>query len=454
MAERFRELLTLPRLAVLSSCDSSPSTKDGVEGAPSHLAPRLAEAGIPAVIGMQGPVSVDSSSRFISSFFEALQDSGYVDEAVTAARAAIGEQTDWWIPALVMRLQSGRIWSLPGFTAYQPGGGAAAEARIWTKLASNIRNQKCTPILGPDLASGFLGSRRVLATRWADTYKFPMARRDRENLPQVAQFLAVEMERDFILDELIRYTYKEAVRQYKKFLEPGRDESDMDDEPRDAVAMALQDLITEQGKRLREDDEAEPHSVLARLNVSIYVTTNYGNMLEEALHAAGRDPVVELCRWNPYTSSLPPLNERFPKYRPSCDQPLVFKIFGELSQPESIVLTEDDYFDFLIGATRNKNLIPPAVRGALCQSALLFLGYELDEWEFRVLFRTIISQSGWGTTGLRHLAATLDPEEGRIIEPERARTYLKEYFTTEKVDIFWGGADEFLRTLHNETMKK
>ncbi len=48
--------------------------------------------------------------------------------------------------------------------------------------------------------------------------------------------------------------------------------------------------------------------------------------------------------------------------RDQYDTPLVFKIFGELSHPESIVLTEDDYFDFLIGATRNKNLIPTAVR--------------------------------------------------------------------------------------------
>ena len=36
--------------------------------------------------------------------------------------------------------------------------------------------------------------------------------------------------------------------------------------------------------------------------------------------------------------------------------------------PNSVVLTEDDYFDFLIGVTSNKDLIPPVVRRALADT--------------------------------------------------------------------------------------
>ena len=58
------------------------------------------------------------------------------------------------------------------------------------------------------------------------------------------------------------------------------------------------------------------------------------------------------------------------------------------------MLTEDDYFDFLIGVTANKDLIPKPVRRALADSALLFLGFQLDDWDFRVLFRSIAGQEG------------------------------------------------------------
>jgi len=42
---------------------------------------------------------------------------------------------------------------------------------------------------------------------------------------------------------------------------------------------------------------------------------------------------------------------------------LVYKLFGQLAEPDSLVLTEDDYFDYLIGVTSNRDLIPEAVGG-------------------------------------------------------------------------------------------
>jgi hypothetical protein len=441
IVEQCKELRDLPRLAVLASCQSAPDVGDDVNNIPTHLAPRLAEAGIPAVLGMQGFVSVESASIFMRTFFETLSQSGLVDEAASAARQNIRERPDWWIPALFMRLKSGRIWYTAGFTAYRTGHAEVeAEAAIWQGLMSNINNRECTPIVGPDIASAFLGSRRELANKWANAYRFPMAIRDRENLPQVAQYLSVTRQPRFPRDELLRYAYSEAIARYHL-----KTPNNMDNMGADTIAKALQTLISDYGKQLRRDNEAEPHNVLAKLKAKIYVTTNYGSQLEDALTEHGREPVVELCRWNRFTDSLPTIAEREARYRPTEERPLVFKTFGQLSLPKSVVLTEDDYFEFLIGSTRNKDLIPRAVS----DTALLFLGYEMDEWDFRVLFRTIISQEGWGSNDeVRHVAATLDPEEGRIIEPERAKSYLERYFTQAHVDIFWGGADEFLRILN------
>jgi hypothetical protein len=115
------------------------------------------------------------------------------------------------------------------------------------------------------------------------------------------------------------------------------------------------------------------------------------------------------------------------------------------------VLTEDDYFDYLIGFTREKDLVPDEVRVALADTALLFLGFQLDDWNFRVLFRSILAQEG--SESLReyaHIAAQVTPEEGRILEPARARQYLETYFQSEPaaVSIYWGSAEEFMAELH------
>jgi len=86
------------------------------------------------------------------------------------------------------------------------------------------------------------------------------------------------------------------------------------------------------------------------------------------------------------------------------------------------------------------------VRRALTDTALLFLGFRLDAWDFRVLFRSIMNREGSGRrTNYAHVAAQVDPEEGRILEPARARRYLESYFGDAKISIFWGSVEDFAR---------
>jgi SIR2-like domain len=126
----------------------------------------------------------------------------------------------------------------------------------------------------------------------------------------------------------------------------------------------------------------------------------------------------------------------------------VYHLFGHIAHPDSVVLTEDDYFDFLIGVTGNKQLIPHAVRRSLADTALLFVGFRLDEWDFRVLYRSLMNQEGRGRRRKYvHVAAQVDPEEGRTLEPERARSYLEDYFQGADISIYWGSVDDFLREL-------
>ena len=136
-------------------------------------------------------------------------------------------------------------------------------------------------------------------------------------------------------------------------------------------------------------------------------------------------------------------------YRPDDKRPLVYHLFGHLARARSLVLTEDDYFDFLIGVTRDKDLVPPGVRRAFADSSLMFLGFRLDEWDFRVLFRSIVNQEGDRRKEHTHVAVQIDPEEGRTIEPDRARSYLEKYFQGSNITIYWGSTESFIKELHS-----
>jgi hypothetical protein len=80
---------------------------------------------------------------------------------------------------------------------------------------------------------------------------------------------------------------------------------------------------------------------------------------------------------------------------------------------------------------------------------LLFLGFQLDDWQFRVLFRSIRAQQGGELLGrYPHIAVQLEPQEGRILQPERARKYLESYFSTgANISLFWGRAEDFVKEL-------
>ena len=90
------------------------------------------------------------------------------------------------------------------------------------------------------------------------------------------------------------------------------------------------------------------------------------------------------------------------------------------------------------------------VRRALADTGLLFMGFQMDDWDFRVLFRSIMSQEGRGRrSGYVHVAAQINPEEGRILEPERARRYLERYFHHADISIYWGSTEDFVQEIQH-----
>lgn len=108
LVARIQELSQPPALVVLASCKSAGHASAG--SARGALGPLLAEAGIPAVVAMLGEVTVPTVAEFMPAFFQALEEDGQVDRAMSLARGRVRERPDYWMPVLFTRLISGCIF--------------------------------------------------------------------------------------------------------------------------------------------------------------------------------------------------------------------------------------------------------------------------------------------------------------------------------------------------------
>lgn len=431
LVRRLNELTERPRLIVLASCESA---GDGSGEALAALGPRLAEAGIPAVLAMQGKISMETVALFMPVFFEELSRDGQIDRALAVARGAVRDQSDYWMPALFMRLRSGRIWYVPGF------GLADDDADVkWRSLTRFIEDGIATPVVGPGVAETLIGSRQELARQWAEEHGFPLARTDADILPQVAQYVVTHESAAFLPIAVRETLQKSLIGRFKAVLPA---------ELLEARRWSLEQLSEAFDHALNElwgKDADGPYQLLARLKLPIYITTErYTDLMARALRDAGAEPEQRIARWNERI----PIEKATFDDTPTPERPLVYNLLGHISVPGSVVMAEDHYFDYLIGITRNKDLIPSAVRAAMSSSALLFVGFGMNDWEFRIFFRILMGQEGAAMLrDYSHATAQMEPDEDRIVDLERARGYLSDYFEAEHIGIFWGNPAEFMREL-------
>jgi hypothetical protein len=425
LVRRLSEVAQQPSLVVLSSCQGPSgaelSSADG--GALAALGPRLAEAGLAAVLAMQGNISASTLSAFLPVFFAELFHDGQIDRAAAVARGKVGDRPDWWVPVLFLRLRSGKLWGTVPAVASLP-------KFKWEVCLHALQMGRLIPILGVGLLKKLIGTPREIARRWAEKYRFPLAPQDRDDLPKVAQFLAVEQGRPFPRSELSLYLHKVLRQRF--------------DEVRQMPPQApLDDLIVTAGRAIQRLDPNEPHTLLASLPFHVYITTNGDSLLEESLRVQGKMPRVKVFQGE--------VLEPSPQFEVlTTARPLVYHLFGHLSDPDSLILTQDDYFDFL---TNFLTVTPKAsleVPSRVLRSSLVFLGLQPEELGLQVLLHSINSTRG--SIALQRLLhiAVIDPEEGYFLDPDGARRYVERRLSRsfDGIQIYWGQAEDFLRELH------
>ena len=136
--------------------------------------------------------------------------------------------------------------------------------------------------------------------------------------------------------------------------------------------------------------------------------------------------------------------------RPTEERPFVYHLFGRLDDLSSLVLSEDDYFAWLYAwAIRHGKSVPPSVLEALAGKHLLFLGYPLDDWDFRVVFQSIWNLGGSALLRRNQHFGVQSTRESQMFERTAVKEYMESYFGRANVSIYWGETREFLSQLRH-----
>jgi len=190
------------------------------------------------------------------------------------------------------------------------------------------------------------------------------------------------------------------------------------------------------------DERSHPFLLLAALGLPIYLTTDFHSLLENALRRAGCDPQTDYCRWNQKLVDLPTVFKE--SYEPSRQKPLVYHLHGWEGEPESLVLTDDDHYRFLMQCAQNagKDTDPVhgRVRRELSLSSLLLVGYTLRSEEFRSLFWGLIDTRSDKKASVVEIHLKPSPVEQRYVEK-----YLQK---DHNLEVCWDDILTYLQQLY------
>jgi DNA-binding SARP family transcriptional activator len=194
-------------------------------------------------------------------------------------------------------------------------------------------------------------------------------------------------------------------------------------------------LYDELHRRFEEAAEPQPvHRFLAALPSvlrgrgvphQLVISTRYDLALERAFETAGEElDVVTYVATGPYRGKFwhrAPGEEPRPIDVPNTyatelsleRRTVLLKLHGAVDpfpdrEWESFVITEDDYIDYL-GRADLVSSVPVALAAHLRRSHFLFIGYEMVDWNLRLVMHRV-----WGDRPLAYRSWALDPEPSAL----------------------------------------
>jgi SIR2-like domain len=122
---------------------------------------------------------------------------------------------------------------------------------------------------------------------------------------------------------------------------------------------------------------------LAQLDFALVITTNYDQLFERALREAGKAPRVAV--YNPVAEPTTDFRNATPQ------SPVIYKLHGDIGHRESLVVTDEDYIQFVMRMSDKDpyDPIPLSLKFYLTGSTTLFVGYSLLDYNLRLLFKAL-----------------------------------------------------------------
>jgi len=320
-------------------------------------------------------------------------------------------------------------------------------------LAENIWNGLAVPILSDEAVFVLaVEGHQPLAQAYAEYSEYKLD--DRDNLPRIARFYKLQRQKEALLsggdftNSDLRADFLHFVKCFLYDYAEGRG-ADAD--------MLAEAEAQQEGKRVTDfagllgyprfdRGERDPLLVLANLPFRVLLTTSPYTFLEKALVRAGKEPCTAVIRWRKDLRDLiGPCDDQ--AYGQEPGRPLVCHLFGLEEYSNSLVLTEDDYLDFVVDVNlgrgdESRDSVPAQVRRALSRD-LLVLGFSLNSWAFRALYAGLI-KSDDVRAEKRGICVQLPPSEAE-------QAYLHDYLQREAhFEVVWKDLSHYaeeLRTL-------
>jgi hypothetical protein len=122
---------------------------------------------------------------------------------------------------------------------------------------------------------------------------------------------------------------------------------------------------------------------LAQLDFPLVITTNYDGLFERALRDAGKQPRVSVYKPEPEPT------DDFDNE--SAQSPVVYKLHGDIALRESLVVTDEDYIQFVLRMSDKEpyDPVPLSLKYFLKRWTTLFICYSLVDYNLRLLFKTL-----------------------------------------------------------------
>ncbi|MDL5514592.1 SIR2 family protein [Arenibacter sp. M-2] len=164
----------------------------------------------------------------------------------------------------------------------------------------------------------------------------------------------------------------------------------------------------------RDPISTETHKLLAKIpHFKTIITTNYDTLIESF------NKNVEVIR---RSKDYPLANSK---------KQLLFKIHGDLSDPERIILTNSDYNNYFSSAQED-TVFWNAVKDKLASNHVLFIGYSMEDSNIQVMLDKIVKQLGENRKEMFFIAP-------RVSAPKQ------KYLQRNNITVLRGTGEEFIK---------